>query len=178
MSIETKLNNALKSKNETIINSVFEEIYQKYGKIVYLRLFEYLGKKDVVEDLLQDVFVSFFNNLNKIKLNNIKYYLLVSAKNKALDYLKSQNNDLIIDSNYVYDNEEIIESKTSIEFNELIFKMKSILTKEEIDIVLKHIVDGYSFKKIAKEQSKSINSVLTKYYRALKKVKEVYKSEK
>ena len=88
--LETKLIKALKSNNENIIHDVFNEIYDEYKKLVYKQISFYVKNNYDCEELTQDTFISFFNNLNKIKIINIKYYLLVSAKNKALDHLKKK----------------------------------------------------------------------------------------
>ena len=149
MSFETRLRKALKSKDKHKIDSIFEEIYLEYGKIVCFKIMEYIKNQDVANDLMQDVFVSFFNNLNKIKFDSIKYYLLVTAKNKALDYLKNKNNNIIIDEKYVYDNEELIEYDNTM-YKDVISKMKSILSDFEIEIVLKHNLDNLSFKDLSK----------------------------
>ena len=177
MSFETRLSKALKSKDKHKIDSVFEEIYLEYGKIVCFKIMNYIKNQDVANDLMQDVFVSFFNNLNKIKFDSIKYYLLTSAKNKALDYLKNKNNNIIIDEKYVYDNEELIDYDNTM-YKDVISKMKKILSDFEIEIVLKHNLDNLSFKELSKIYDKSVNTILTTYYRAIKKVKDAYKNEK
>jgi DNA-directed RNA polymerase specialized sigma24 family protein len=81
MTLENKLNRALKSNDINKIHEVFDEIYTIYGKLVYFKISQYVDNKLHVEELTQDVFVSFYNNIMTSKITNIKYYLVTSAKN-------------------------------------------------------------------------------------------------
>lgn len=90
MTLEQKLKHAIKSNDINKIHIVFDEIYRLYGRLVYFKIMQYIDNKLDVEDLTQDVFVSFYNNIKYIEVLNIKYYLVVSAKNKALNYLKKK----------------------------------------------------------------------------------------
>ena len=93
MNFEAKLRQVLKSNSIEDIYSVFSEIYYFYYRLVYFTIMKYISTPSDIEELIQDVFIGFFNNLN-LKIDNIKYYLLTSAKNKSIDYLKSKNNDV------------------------------------------------------------------------------------
>ena len=91
MTIEKKLNKALKTKDENLIHSIFEEIYNEYGKLVYLKIMEYIKEEESAKNIMQNVFVCFFNNINLIKLESIKDYLLNSAEKRTINYLKCKN---------------------------------------------------------------------------------------
>ena len=177
MKIEKKLNKALKTKDENLIHSIFEEIYKEYGKLVYFKIMEYIKEEESAKDLMQDVFVSFFNNINFIKLESIKYYLLTSAKNKSINYLKNKNNNTVIYEDYIYNLEEA-KNIDSLEYKNVLYKMREILSDFEIKIVLRHTLDDLSFKKLSKEYGKSINTILSTYFRAIKKIKEALDNEK
>lgn len=53
----------------------------------------------------------------------------------------------------------------------LLKEMEECLSKEEIEIILKHSVEGMKFKFIAAELKKPTNSIITTYHRAIKKIK-------
>ena len=91
MKLETKLKHALRSKNEDKIHTIFEEIYVTFGKLIYFKILQYVPNFADAEELTQDVFVSFYNNIYYSEISNIKYYLVTSAKNKAIDYIKKKN---------------------------------------------------------------------------------------
>ncbi|MDE7213019.1 MAG: hypothetical protein K2N42_00390, partial [Anaeroplasmataceae bacterium] len=56
-------------------------------------------------------------------------------------------------------------------YNLLLKEMEECISKEEIEIILKHIVEGMRFKSIAEELKKPTNSIITSYHRAIKKIK-------
>ena len=52
---------------------------------------------------------------------------------------------------------------------ELIENMKLYLTKEDITIILLHLIDDLKFDDIALKLNRKVKTIKTKYYRALKK---------
>ena len=97
MTLENKLKRALNSNDINKIHEVFDEIYSTYGRLIYFKISQYVDNKLHVEELTQDVFVSFYNNIMNSEIINIKYYLVISAKNKAIDYLKTKKENVIFD---------------------------------------------------------------------------------
>lgn len=168
MKLETKLKHALRSKNEDKIHTIFEEIYVTFGKLVYFKILQYVPNFADAEELTQDVFVSFYNNIYYSEISNIKYYLVTSAKNKAIDYIKKKKINFIYDENFIYNKEEYTNNPN---FYEILAKMNTILNQTEIDIILKHLIDGYTFKDLSKAYNKPINTILSIYHRGLIKFK-------
>lgn len=54
-------------------------------------------------------------------------------------------------------------------------KMKRFLNNFEIEIIIKHNIDGYSFKELSIEYNKPLNTIISIYHRGLKKFKDVNK---
>lgn len=174
MSLEQNLKLALKSNDLSQIHFIFEKIYVTYGKLVYFKIMQYIDNRNDVEELTQDVFVQFYNNLSE-DIENIKYYLLSSAKNKAIDFLKSQRINVIFDENIL--EKQTYETEFSFEYKEILDKMRNYLNEYEIDLILKHNLDSVTFKDLSIRYNKSLNSVLSTYHRALKKLKKKEKSK-
>lgn len=166
MTLEHKLKNALKSNNETQIHIVFNEIYNEYSKFVYFVILSYIDDLDDAEDLTQDVFISFFNSLNKTNIRNLKYYLLTIAKNKSINHLKKKQ--IITISS---DDESLPETTTenNDKYNQIILKMEHCLTPFETEIILKHVVYDYTFKELGILYNKPLNTIISTYHRAVKK---------
>ena len=80
MSFKVKLLHAIKKNNRYLIDNVFESIYYEYSKLIGYVISKYVTRKEDVEELINDVFVSFYSAAIKIEIKNIKYYLLKSAK--------------------------------------------------------------------------------------------------
>jgi RNA polymerase sigma-70 factor (ECF subfamily) len=168
MTLEQKLKKALKSNNTSNIHTIFEEIYNTYVKLVYFTIMKYIQNSRDIEDLTQEVFISFFNNLSNIEFKSIKYYLVVSAKNKSINFLKKQNINVVFDDELVYQQEDF-NNETS--YLILIENMKNYLSDYEIEVIIEHTIYNLSFKQIAKNKNKSINTVISTYYRAISKYK-------
>jgi len=169
VTLEKKLKQAIKSNDIIKIHNIFEEIYTMYGKLIYFKISQYIDNSLDVEELTQDVFVSFYNNILHIEVLDIKYYLVTAAKNKAIDFLKKKEISTIVDDKSLYEIEDFTSNNS--QFNEIIDAMKCFLNDFEIEIILKHNLDGYSFKELSKMYKKPLNTILSIYHRSLKKFK-------
>ena len=161
--IEKRFFKALQSGDKNRINSAFEEVYRAYSKLVAFVVGEYISDRETIKEVVNDVFVSFFNHADGI-YGSIKYFLTVSAKNSAINRAKKDNKrcgDLPLEY-----------ADVASEFeprSEILAELKKRLGDEEIKIIVMHAVEGYSFREIAKTLDKNPNTVLTIYSRALKK---------
>lgn len=172
MSLEQKLNKALNSNNEELMHDVFEEIYNSYSKLVYFIINQKIQNKMDSEELTQDVFIAFFNNITKTSIKNIKYYLIQSAKNKVLNYLKQRKDNILFDENIVY---EKVDNHNH-DKDDVINRMHEILNDFEVEIIVNHIIYDYTFKELSVIYNKNINSIISIYNRALRKYKKGVKS--
>lgn len=168
MNEERKLHQVLKTGDKEIINSYFEEIYNKYKGLVCFVIAKYIKNYDDIVDIAQDVFLSFFNNADKVN-SSIKYYLTTSAKNKALNYIKKYSRISIVDDKELDVIQEELNSNDTFEY--IMEVLKETLTKQEYEILCLHLLDNYTFKKISLKQNINESTVKTLYYRAVKKSK-------
>ena len=168
MNEERKLHQVLKTGDKETINSYFEEIYNKYKGLVCFVIAKYINNYDDIVDIAQDVFLSFFNNADKVS-SSIKYYLTTSAKNKALNYIKKYSRVSFVDDKEL----DVIqqESNNNDTFEYIMEVLKETLTQQEYEILCLHLLDNYTFKKISLKQNINESTVKTLYYRAVKKSK-------
>ena len=160
---------AIKSNNEEKILEACDLIYQKYQKLIYFIISKYITNVFDIEDLTQTVFINFFNNLEKIDLTkNIKYYLVTSAKNLALNFIKKQNK-IDYDDVLIYQTKD--QNNNNYLYCDLINDLQKHLNEEQINIIILHTIEGYTFKEIAKKYNKKTNTIITIYNRALKQYK-------
>lgn len=169
MSVEIRLVDALKSNDSKKIEKIFKEIYDANYKLVYFCVAHYVKIKEDIEEIVNDVFINFYNHLNNIKIEgNIKYYLTRSAKNACLNYLKkNERKEVSIEQKF-------LEQKSAIQYqyvdNSFIEKIKKIITDEEFEILFNHVILGVSLKEIATFKNTSSNTIKSKYRRTLKKL--------
>ena len=159
----------LKSNNQQDIDDGFEGIYQKYSKLLYVCIHKYVASKENVEDLVSDTFLKVYENRYNLKADkNFKYYLVTTAKNLAINFIKKKENEVdVLDIDVV--DENIYEDSN---LKDMIDILRRNLEREEVDIIIDHLVYAYTFEEIGHKLGLSTNTVKTKYFRALKKVKQ------
>lgn len=155
-------------KNEKDILSFFEQIYDTYHKLIYYVISKYVSNDEDIKELVNDVFLQFYNHMGTI-VTSIKYYLVVSAKNRALDFLKKQK-EIPMDSLLIINKKES-GSESYLKVKRI---LKQILEEKEIYIIEEHLFYDRKFKEIAKEKNESLNTIKGIYYRALRKVGNFY----
>lgn len=75
----------------TIKEESFTEIYELYWKDLYLYCDHYLKDEEISKELVQDIFISLWENRNKTVINkSLKQYLFGAAKLKILEYYRKQ----------------------------------------------------------------------------------------
>ena len=169
--VDKQLFAAVRSGDKERIDKAFEQVYVAYVKLVAFVVGKYVGDGEVVKEIVNDVFLGFFNNLDRVK-DDVKYYLVVCARNAAVNYVKKSGVGREVPLEYASDKTKDCFCGTGA----VVGEMRKILSDEQVDIILLHVVEGYSFKEIAKMKVKSINTVITIYNRAIKKYrKEVEK---
>lgn len=167
MRLESKLKKVLNTGNPALINTLFEEIYNKYKGLVFYVVSKYINVKDDILDIVQDVFISFFNNADKIN-SNIKSYLTVVAKNKALNFINKYNKTSVVD---IKDLDLLIEKDNITYWDNSLSILKNNLKDIEYQIIIMHILDDYTFLYISKYLNIKESTVKSIYFRSLKKCK-------
>lgn len=169
MKLEQKLSLALKFADEQMIHKTFNEIYISYGKLVFFTISKYIENRNDIEDLTQEVFLNFFNGLNKTDIKNIKYYLVTSAKNIAINFLRNKKIEVELDERILF--ETLCDKEDGNSCIDIIKDLKSFLNKEEVYIILQHVLCNKSFKEISNECGKHISTIMAKYYRSITKIR-------
>ena len=168
MNYEKKIKKAKNTNDNVLFEIIFEEIYKEFHGLITYIVSKYEKNMLNVEEIVDDVFYNLYRAIIKKEINNIKYYLVKTAKNKTLDYFKKKQIDIIYD-------DEIILSEISVDdkskYNETIYEMNKVLSEYEINIIILHEVYNYSFKELSKKYNKPFSSINTTYHRAIRKFK-------
>lgn len=174
MKIEDRLKEALKYQSIHEINQLFNEIYLGYFKLIYFIIAKYVSTKEDVEELVDNVFINFYNKIKTTPIDNVKYYLIVSAKNISLNFLKKNKIKYVeFDDNFIY---EKTEKPNNDKYYEIICDMQNVLSDFEIEIILKHVIFAYTFDDLSKLYNKPLKTIYSIYSRSIQKYKK-YKEE-
>ncbi len=132
----------------------FEHIFKSYYSDIYNFVYHYVMERDDSEDLVQDVFISFFEKHKTIPEEiNTKQYLLAMAKNRCISFLRHKN---VIDRNNLKYFESLIFSTTSeydTTYDDLFTKLN--LAMDNLSDLQKQIVQmklaGKNYEEISNE---------------------------
>ena len=70
-------------------DAAFDEIYERYWSLLYRAAFNVLRDEDACMDVIQDVFIWFWEHRSDISFRSVKAYLLVAVKYKVANYIRN-----------------------------------------------------------------------------------------
>ncbi len=82
---EEKILKALSNGDE----NAFLKIYEEYWYKVFLIAYKRLGKKEIAEELTQELFLKLWEKRENLKPQKIGNYLCVSIKNSVIDHINA-----------------------------------------------------------------------------------------
>lgn len=104
---------------ETLFRSNYERLCQRVHRII--------GDLDTAEDLVQEVFIGFWNNPNRQTLDTPEAYLYRSAINKALNHVSSQKRRTAIAQQYQQEQVQSVAASQELELQELQEKIQQTI---------------------------------------------------
>ena len=147
------------------------KLYELINKNVYSFALSILRNHDDALEVMQDTFVSVYNNANRYE-NKDKPMAWILTITKNLSYMKLRK------SKKTTDIDDLEFSSTDNHDDKIFIKhLLDKLTKEEREIVILHVVNGFKFHEIAKLFDLKLSTTLSKYHRAIKRIKEIVKEE-
>ncbi len=166
MNLEQELADCRSSPSEQKKQTLFEKIYGQYYKLVWFCAFRFLGNREDTEEISDDVFVGFYFRMDKTEIGNIKYYLTRSARNLSLNRLRTRR-----------PTEELNENTGGEYFfsagSGLLEEVERLTTKEQIELLHRHVLEGYSLSEIAQQRGESLNTVKSRYRRLITELRSV-----
>ncbi|MCX6785064.1 MAG: sigma-70 family RNA polymerase sigma factor [Candidatus Komeilibacteria bacterium] len=164
---------------EILINSYFKPIYRF--------IYHYVNNSPEAEDLTQEVFVRAWQNLSKFdQSKKFSTWLFTIAKNLALDFLKKKKALVFSEFEDELGNNSLIETLTdplSLPDNlfdqanlaELLTAALAKLPTQDRVVVLLHYQDQLNFREISEYLNEPLNSIKSRWRRALIKLNQLLK---
>ena len=157
----------------------FYEIYQLYSKAMLNICYRIVGVHEVAEDVLQEAFVSAFQNIKSYqKKASFGAWLKKIVVNKAISYLRKQQVDIV-------ELDQRFDLKDNSESDDIDLIMKVETIREAIQklpngfrvVFSLYLLEGYDHKEIASILEISESTSKSQYNRAKKKLKEILREE-
>ncbi len=159
--------------------SVFDEFYDRTNKIVFYSVLAIVRDKSKAEDIVQDTYLRFLQQIHRYQERHIVGYLVTMAKRLAINEYQSQKrvvytgDDLDFLDNYALVGHVEIE----MEHQAIIQKALSVLDENERNVVIMHTIDQLTHREIALALDKPIGTITWLYQRAVKKMKAAVKED-
>lgn len=157
--------------------STFKKVYDLYYDKLYFYCLKFVKSEDLARELLQDIFVKFWTNREKINPDlSLNAYLYKIARNHSLDWLKKTARDqqlkeaLMSSMTFVHSQVEdnLVYAEYDAAANEAIRRLPS---QRRVIFQLSRN-DGMSYKEIAEALGISKHTVKVQIFRASKAVRE------
>ncbi|OGU57703.1 MAG: hypothetical protein A2X64_06405 [Ignavibacteria bacterium GWF2_33_9] len=165
----------LKSEDKSISDAAFREIYNKYASRVHSYCYKILKDRQKAEDIFQETFIKFYNNVQAERLMNggLIGFIITIARNLCLNEKRniqdivSFNSVMYYQKSEIYNNFEDTKKYIQDAINKLEFAYKEPL-------VLR-LYDGMEYSEIAEICGISELNARKRVFRAKQKIKEYLK---
>lgn len=162
---DSELLDLLGKKDENALSAIID----RYWDPLFTKAFNFLSKKDIAKDCVQDVFISLWKRSDK-PIDNLNHYLHQAVRFRALRTIKDQQSNKLLESRLSKFNELILNDE-SLEFKELkktLYSLIHSLPGDQRTIFLLNREEGLTYKQIAEKLNISVKTVEKKMSRSIK----------
>ena len=160
----------------------FRLIYDKYAGDLLNLAANLMADKSQAEDVVQDVFISFVESIEKFRLTgSLKGYLSTCTANRSRDYMRKKKRQQTAAENRSEWTTPGVKNPLQLAINsEELLKLSCALTElpyEQREILVLHLHGGMRFRQIAGMQNVSIKTVQSRYRYGLEKLRSALNGE-
>mgnify|MGYP000952194379 FL=1 len=146
-------------------DEAFEYIYDSTHRLVYYQIYSILKSHQEAENIMQDVYIKVYRNIDKYKNDNPRAWIVTIARNEAINKYHKNKKEVFMDE------EELDAFSEEDEKTPLINLAAKILDEEEFLLVAYSVLEGKSRREVAKILDLSPSGVTYKLNLALEKLK-------
>lgn len=156
--------------------AAFNKLYTMYSPRLYMHLLKFLKSPELVEEVLQEVFVRVWQNRESIvPEKGFNSFLYTIAHNLAINMIKKINRDRALQmevwassiSYYLHTEENLLDKERMAIMNQAI----ATLTPKRREILLFCKVEGKSYKEVAELLGISVSTVSNQLVNALQDIR-------
>ncbi len=160
----------------------FRLIYEKYVDDLLTLAANLLNDKARAEDVVQDVFVSFVQSVDKFHLRgSLKGYLATCVANRARDYLRRNKRQRVVSLGEAEQAASDIKSPVQLVINnEELQEVNQAITElayEQREAIMLRLHGQMKFGEIAQLQNVSVKTALSRYRYGLDKLRSTLNGE-
>ena len=152
---------------------IFDSFYETVKNQVFYNILALTKSYDLAEDLLQETFVSFLKNIEKVNEDkSILGYLITISRNLTMDYFRSHSRLREIDE---INDDLSSHDESTVDRDLLLDQIEKILKEKEFEIFTLHVLSELTFEEISKIIHKPLGTVLWSYNNSIKKLQKELK---
>lgn len=155
-----------------------KQIYQEYAGLIYTVVYDMTGQKEDAQDITSEFFIRLWDKADTYRAKKgHRAWLLTIARNMAIDFLRKQKRELLVeelpepDSAKTDFSEEVIGN---LSMREAMERLKF----EEQEVLDLKIIGDCTFQEIAKVLGKPMGTVTWLYRQGIAKLKKYHKAER
>jgi len=155
------------------INTDFNELYKTNSNAVYKLCLGYTGDTALAHDLLQETFITVWNNLNKFRGDsNWNTWIYRITVNTCLSYLRKKKEITYDISNPIFSN---LPEEINYKEQEISLLYKSISCLQETDrLIIMLVLEDKPYEEISEIIGISANNLRVKIHRIKKQLTDIY----
>ncbi|MDI3496224.1 MAG: hypothetical protein PWQ35_245 [Patescibacteria group bacterium] len=172
------IENVVQTENELIKlaqtgdRSAFAKLYDFYMRKIYDFVYYKTMQKEQTEDIVSQIFLKAWKNINSYQQNSFSAWLYTIARNTVIDFYRQDKNNRNIDDFWdLASNDDLLAKVNNSLQLQKIKKLMINLKSEERDIIIMRFWLDLSFKEIAERLSKNEGAIKMSLKRTLDKIK-------
>lgn len=138
--------------------SYFDKCYADLHQAVYRNIVKFVHDHTIAEDLLQDVFLAFWENMYKIDPDRVANWLFVVSYNKSVNSLKNARKFRELGEIEIADEIEIDEADFEYKL-QLIDQAVDLLPGRKKEIFRMYRLEGKSLHEISSQMQLSVHTI-------------------
>jgi len=149
-----------------------ERIIDEHQQQLFSFAFFRVGSYEVAQDIVQEVFIRFYENSNRLSAaNNVKAYLLKTISNACTDYLRKNGKIQFVTIEKLENELTDEEEKSCLSEYLRIDDILSNLPADQAEILQLKFVDSLNFVEISELLNVNVNTVKSRYKYAIEKLR-------
>jgi len=167
---ELEILKKLKAGDESGLRQLFDMYYTP----LCIYALKYIDSFETVEDIVQEVFISFWETKKANEITStIKSYLFTAVKNNALNFLRKHNryHHEALDEQFEMICEDYEDTEELEEKKKLLYQEIDKLSPQAKVVFESIVFANMKYKEVAEELGVSVNTIKTTFSRALKRLR-------
>ena len=140
----------------------FDELYTRTWKQLYVKTYSKLKIEDLSKDIVQEVFVDFWNKRHARDIQNVQAYLMQAVKFKVLDEFRKSRYEFVELDNFIEQIRDSNDADSQLISKEFFMALKAwteTLPAKRREIFKLKYEEGLSNKEIAERLDVSVKTV-------------------